>query len=354
MPDKFNRDMLMVARGARGFTQGELAKKAGVTQALISKIENGLTVDPTSETVSSIAAALNYPEEFFYSSEKPHGLPPFHFRKRASLGSKALAKIEADINIRRIHLDRLLKSFEVQAAKEFPIIDLEKHQWSARDAAQYIRGHWMVPRGPIENLTAVVERAGAVVIQINFETPKLDALSFRLPGMPPLIFMNSSVPGDRYRFSLAHEIAHLTCHNHSEGEETMEEQADEFAAELLMPAKEVRPYLTFPTLPKFGGAKEFWKVSIKSLIVQAYRLKVITPNLYTRLNVQYSKAGYAKFGEPFPIPIEQPSILSQAIAHHMRKLAYSPEEMAKLLMLSKEEFLTTYTERPRLRLVGGT
>jgi Zn-dependent peptidase ImmA (M78 family)/DNA-binding XRE family transcriptional regulator len=354
MTERFNRDMLMVARAARGFTQDELAKQAGVTQALISKIENGLTLDPTSDTVSALARALEFPEDFFYSSEKPHGLPPFHFRKRASLGSKALAKIEADINIRRIHLDRLLKSFELLASKEFPLIDLDKNQWSPRDAAQHIRGRWLLPRGPVENLTAAVEAAGAIVIQIDFGTSKLDALSFRLPGMPPLIFMNSVVPGDRYRFSLAHEVAHLVCHNHPETDEAMEEQADEFAAELLMPAAEVRSYLTYPTLPKFGASKQYWKVSIKALIVQASRLKVITPNLYTRLNVQYSKAGYGKFGEPFPIAVEKPSTLAQAISHHMRKLGYSPEEMAKLLMLTKEDFLGTYTERPHLRLIGKT
>lgn len=352
MTKVFNRDMLMVARGARGFTQGELANKAGVTQALISKIENGLTVDPTLDTVAALSRALSFPEDFFYSTEKPHGLPPFHFRKRASLGSKALAKIEAEINIRRIHLDRLLKSFELQNTKEFPLIDLEKNQWSPREAAQHIRGHWMLPRGPIDNLTTVVERAGAIVIQIDFGTPKLDALSFRLPGIPPLIFINSVVPGDRYRFSLAHEVGHLACHNHPETDETMEEQADEFAAELLMPSKEVRSYISYPTLSKLGRSKQYWKVSIKALIVQASRLSVITPSQYTGLNVQYSKAGYGKFGEPFPIPVERASTLSQAISHHMRTLGYSPEEMAKLLMLTNEEFLSTYTERPRLRLVG--
>ncbi len=71
-----------------------------------------------------------------------------------------------------------------------------------------------------------------------------------------------------------------------------------------------------------------------------------------RLNVQYSKAGYGKFGEPFPLPVEKPSTLSEAIAHHMKKLRYSPDDMARLLMLTKDEFVSQYTERPRLRLVG--
>ncbi|MDP8993402.1 MAG: XRE family transcriptional regulator [Pseudomonadota bacterium] len=351
MTETFNRDMLQLARAARGLTQGGLAARAGVTQALISKLENGLTLDPTGETVGEIARALNFPVRFFYAPERPHGLPPFHYRRRASLGARALAKIEADINIRRMHLARLLRSYEVEAHREFPIIDLERHQWSPRDAAQHIRGYWSIPRGPINNLTQIVENVGAIIVQIDFGTPKLDALSFRLPGMPPLIFMNSTVPGDRYRFTLAHELAHLILHHHPETDEEMESQADEFAAELLMPAREIKPYLVSPSLGKLARVKPYWKVSIKALIVQAHRLKTITPSQYTGLNVNYSKAGYARFGEPFPIAIERPSRLSDAVQHHLRRLGYSIGEIADLLMIHPEEFQELYTEQPRLRLV---
>lgn len=350
MTKVFNRAMLEVARAARGFTQGELATKAGVTQALISKLENGLTVDPTAETVAAISEALGFPPTLLYSEERPHGLPPFHYRRRAKLGKKALSKIEADINIRRIHLTRLLKSYEAQSARDFPVVDLERHQWTPKDAAQHLRGHWLIPRGPIENLTRVAESAGAIIVQIDFGTSLLDALSFRLPGLPPLIFMNSTVPGDRYRFTLAHEIAHLVMHHHPESDEAMEAQADEFAAELLMPAREIRPYLANPSLGKLARVKSYWKVSIKALIVQCARLKLITPRQYTGLNVNYSKAGYSK-GEPFPIDLEKPSILSEAVRFHLEDLRYSVDEIASLLMLQPEEFLAMYTERPRLRLV---
>jgi Zn-dependent peptidase ImmA (M78 family) len=249
-----------------------------------------------------------------------------------------------------MHLARLLQSFELPAKQDFPMIDLAKEQWSPQRAAQVLRGYWLIPRGPIDNLTEVVERAGAIVVQINFETHLLDALSFKLPGMPPLIFMNSSVPGDRYRFTLAHELAHLILHNHPAGDEEMETEADEFAAEFLMPAKEVRPYIAGPSLGRLGRAKAYWKVSIKALIVQAHRLKLITPSQYTGLNVNYSKAGYSR-GEPFPIPVEKPSVLSQAIRHHLEMLRYSIDDMASLLMITAQEFQAIYTELPRLRLV---
>jgi Zn-dependent peptidase ImmA (M78 family)/DNA-binding XRE family transcriptional regulator len=349
MSGSFNRAMFSVARASRGFTQSELAKAAGVTQALISKIESGLTPDPSDETVAALAAALRMPPSFLVSAERPHGMPQFHYRKRAKLGRKALDMIEAHINIRRIHASRLFQSYEITADR-FPVIDLEAMQWTPQQAAQHIRGLWLLPRGPVDNLTEAVERAGAVVIQIDFGTSLLDALSFRIPGLPPLIFMNSNMPGERYRFTLAHELAHLILHNSPETDENMEAQADQFAGELLMPSKEIKPYLVSPNLGSLARVKPYWKVSIKALIYQCQKLKLITPNQYTGLMVNYSKAGYAR-GEPFPVAVEQPSALASALSYHLSTLGHSVEELAALLMMETEEFLETYSARPRLRLV---
>jgi len=356
MVGQFNRAMLSMARSARGFTQSELAKLAGVTQALISKLESGLTVDPSQETFEAIAKALRVPVGFLLSDERPHGLPQFHYRKRAKLGRKALDAVEAQMNIRRIHAARLFKSYEPDAER-FPAIDLENMGWTPQQAAQHIRGLWMLPRGPIENLTEAIEANGAVVIQIDFGTSLLDAMSFRIPGLPPLIFMNKDMPGERYRFTLAHELAHLLLHNQPETDEIMETQADEFAGEFLMPAKEIRPYLTSPSLGSLARVKPYWKVSIKALCVQCIRLKMITPNQYTGLMVNYSKARYGKFGEPFPIPVETPSALGAAIAYHLGPLGYTIEEMAALLMMESGEFRETYSPQPtnpppRLRIVN--
>lgn len=356
MIGQFNRAMLSLARAARGLTQSELAKSARVTQALISKLESGLTVDPSQETLEAISLALRVPVAFLVSDEKPHGMPQFHYRKRAKLGRKALDLIEAQINIRRIHAARLFKSYEPDAER-FPAIDLTNSGWTPQQAAQSVRGLWMLPRGPIDNLTAAIEDNGAVVIQIDFGTSLLDALSFRIPGLPPLIFINNDMPGERYRFTLAHELAHLLLHNQPETDENMEAQADEFAAELLLPAKEIRPYLVSPSLGSLARVKPYWKVSIKALCVQCIRLKIITPNQYTGLMVNYSKARYGRFGEPFPIPVETPSALGAAVAYHIKTLGYSAEEMAALLMMESEEFRQIYspptpTTQPRLRIVN--
>ena len=138
----------------------------------------------------------------------------------------------------------------------------------------------------------------------------------------------------------------------------METEADEFAAEFLMPMKEIRPQLAYPSLGKLARVKAHWKVSIKSLIVQAHRLKLITPSQYIGLNVNYSKAGYGRNGEPFPIALEKPFILASMVRFHLNDLGYSVGEMANLLLLEPKELIEIYgpfnpprPDKPKLMLV---
>jgi Zn-dependent peptidase ImmA (M78 family)/DNA-binding XRE family transcriptional regulator len=347
--EKFNRDMVQLARGARGLTQEEVARASGVTQALISRFENGFDV-PSEDVLLSLSKALRFPRAFFFEESKTLGLPQYHYRKRAKLGARTLQKIEAETNIRRMHVQKLTRSFEIGHRVATPVIDLDLAQLTPQQAAQQLRGYWTIPRGPIDDLTGIVENAGIVIIPIDFGTHLLDALSFRIPGVQPLVFMNSNVPGDRYRFTLAHELAHLILHNSPMSDDKMEEEADRFAAEFLMPALEIRPYLKSPSLGTLGRIKGLWRVSIKALIFNAFQLKLITPSQYRGLNVNYSKAGYSR-GEPFPIELEKPKLLSEMISYHMTTLAYSMREMARFLLLEVDEFQELYIERKPLRLV---
>lgn len=51
------REQIIALRAKRGLTQGAMAKKMGVTQATLSRIENGVT-HPTLKTLTSIAEVL--------------------------------------------------------------------------------------------------------------------------------------------------------------------------------------------------------------------------------------------------------------------------------------------------------
>lgn len=55
--------MIRELREKRGWTQTELARRAGVKQGVLSDIETGTTRDPRVGTLSAIANALEVPIE---------------------------------------------------------------------------------------------------------------------------------------------------------------------------------------------------------------------------------------------------------------------------------------------------
>ncbi len=120
MSGTFNRANVLRGPSRPRIYAKRAAKAAGVTQGLISQLESGLTVDPSGETLHDLASALRVPIAFLLSSERPHGMPQFHYRKRAKLGRRALEMIEAQINIRRIHAARLLQGYDIEADR-FPL-----------------------------------------------------------------------------------------------------------------------------------------------------------------------------------------------------------------------------------------
>lgn len=348
--ETFNPDMLRLARDVMEFTQSKLAKEAGFTQAFVSKLEHGLITQPSDESMEAISKALKFPPSFFMQRERAVGFPHFHYRKRSRLGAKSLAKIGGIINIRRMHIAKLLRSFEDEVGKPIPQIDLDESGLTPEKVAERAREYWMLPRGPIADVTQVIEDAGGIVVLSGFGTDLLDGVSFRSEGLPPLFFMNRDVPGDRFRFSLAHELGHMIMHSGPDDDEKMESEAHRFAAAFLMPASEIKPYLHPAKFEKFGRVKAYWKVSIASLIRRSKDLKLITDSQYRSMSIKYNKV--FKGSEPLPIAVETPTRLKQIVSFHTDTLSYSTEDLAEMLSITPAHAQRLYgTSRGGLKLI---
>ena len=345
---RFNREMLALARDARELTQEDLAQVSGVSQSLISKAEHGL-FEPSEEALSKLADALGFPVSFFTQAARRIGLPHFHARQRARVPAKSLARIEAMINIRRQHVGRLSRSFEHSIAKPIPQIDLDEKGLTPESVATRLREYWLVPRGPVASVTEIIEQAGGIVILGRFGTDLLDGLSFRSDGLPPLFFMNRDVTGDRFRMSLARELGHVVMHAIPEDDQKMEREASRFAAAFLMPTQDVRAYLADAKITNLARVKAFWKVPISDLIDRAFELKLMTDYQHKTITAQYNKT--FKDAEPVPIALETPERLQSMVRYHLHDLKYSVEELAKLLCVREDYVQQAYLGRPRLRVV---
>jgi Zn-dependent peptidase ImmA (M78 family) len=154
---------------------------------------------------------------------------------------------------------------------------------------------------------------------------------------------------------MAHELGHLICHYHQAlPAEATEEEADEFAAEFLMPAKDIRGYLGNISIDGLAHLKPQWKVSMAALLRHAHRLGRISAHRYKMLQIKMSSLGY-KTREPDELPAEKVSVLRDIIGLYQTELEYSDEETAKLVHLPVQRFRATFkgevATEARLRLV---
>jgi Zn-dependent peptidase ImmA (M78 family) len=136
----------------------------------------------------------------------------------------------------------------------------------------------------------------------------------------------------------------------------MEGEADEFAAEFLMPARDIKPYLTSVSLPKLASLKPYWRVAMSALLRRASDLGTITPRTKQYLWTQMGMRGYRKH-EPVSIPSEEPTLLKELLDFHRENLGHGPEELAKIMRVKESELLESYLQNgtlggQRLRLVN--
>jgi Zn-dependent peptidase ImmA (M78 family) len=255
-------------------------------------------------------------------------LPVRYHRKRLSLATKVLDRIHAEITIRSLHLERLLRSTELRTDFDVPRIDADTMDEDVESVAAEVRAHWRLPPGRIPNLVEVVESAGIIVVPCDFRAGDVDAVGFRpRPDASPLMFVNAALPTDRLRFTLAHELGHLVMHHVPTAD--MEAQADRFAAEFLMPAKQIRHQLQAVSLPILASLKPVWRVSMGALLMRAKHLRTVTAGRYHALWREMASHGFRR-REPAESDLspEAPTILRDLIGYHRKALGYTPQQLA--------------------------
>jgi Zn-dependent peptidase ImmA (M78 family)/transcriptional regulator with XRE-family HTH domain len=349
---RFNTEMLILARESRGYTQKAFAERVGISQGELSKIETGLRA-PSKEVVQKFAASLGYSPKLLYMAERYWGANTdcAYYRKRKSASLQNVRQGLAIANIRRIQISRLLISGAVELSldKQFKRMDIEENPGGAIAIARTVRAMWCLPPGPVMDLTRTIEDAGGIVFRSGFGSTKIDALCQWVQGLPPMFFVNEDIPCDRMRWTLAHELGHIIMHHIPT--ENIEREANEFAAEFLMPAKEIKPYLSDLSLAKLASLKPHWKVSMNALLKRACDLATITERQRSYLWTQMGSLGY-RTNEPIPLPQEEPALVKEILEVHQTQLGFSYRELAELMFMDEQEMKAEYAvPKTRLRLI---
>jgi Zn-dependent peptidase ImmA (M78 family) len=191
----------------------------------------------------------------------------------------------------------------------------------------------------VKNLVTVIESAGGVAFKFPFGTSDIDAISQWPDGSPPLFFINSSVDADRARFSLAHELGHMVMHQQMT--ETAEEEANRFAAEFLMPAKDIRQDLYGMSIERASNLKPFWRVSMAAIIKRSYDLGCMTKDRYASMFGCLSRLGFRR-REPNPIATEEPKLVQKLVEAHVQQKNFSKKDFARMLHIYENEVEEMY------------
>jgi Zn-dependent peptidase ImmA (M78 family)/transcriptional regulator with XRE-family HTH domain len=348
-----NPKMIVLAREYRGINQEELAQNISITQGYLSKIEKGLLL-ANEEVLERLCATLKLDAKFF--SKKGDIFPPnLYYRKKTKTPQRTLNKIEAEMNIHRLNIHELLTSIDIDT-QPLGNFDLEEHL-DPKLVARKVRQLWGIPSGPINNLYSIIERKGVVMVSFDFESLDIDGRSMFTDKKQPIIFVNSSKPMCRQRFTVAHELGHLLMHigNSISEERDIEKEANIFANEFLIPEMDLRKQiLTGLTLHGLADLKRYWKVSMQAILYKAHSSKIITDYNHKNLLFETIKLKI-KSKEPAELDpeIENPGLLKALIKLHLNDLEFSVNELATLMGFLPEEFMKKYTdeEPKKLRMV---
>lgn len=346
---EFNPEMLVLAREARGLTQTELSVRLGVSQSKVSKLEDGL-LDLCEDTAARLPEALGFPVTFFYLPGRRQSASPTFYRKHATLETSILKPSVAKMDIVQRNLQKLFSSVEPVELK-LPYIDPEEIPGGAAEVARRVRRCLRIADGPIRNLTEVLEEAGLLVVPFDFGTRKIDGCGDFLDGVP-VVFLNRNVSAVRWRFTLAHELAHLVMHRTPTERDVEEEQANIFAGEFLMPEADIKSSLLPISIDRLARLKLHWRVSMQALLKRAARLGLITERTERYYFMIMSKMGIREV-EPHEnaIPREVPSLLRDLIETNQRVLSLSESGMASHLTIAESDFAEWYSLRPSLRVI---
>jgi Zn-dependent peptidase ImmA (M78 family)/DNA-binding XRE family transcriptional regulator len=293
------------ARELKGITQSALAKCAGVSQAAVAQVEAGEFI-ASDDLCAAIARCLSQPIRFFQQEPAQEiDTGSLLFRSHASMSKR-------DMNASYRYAQTAFELFMRmrRRVRAIPVKIVASAGCSPQAAAQQARAALgLEPDAAVPHLLNLLEWHGVIAVVVP-DLPSRDAFSVWVEELP-IMALSANRSGDRARLSVSHELGHLILHKGVSRLEVDESEADDFAAEFLMPAEAMIRAIRPPfTLSSLAALKPHWRVSIQALIRRANDLEIISHRQYRYLFEQLSSVGW-RMKEPVPIEPEKPRAFRQ-------------------------------------------
>jgi Zn-dependent peptidase ImmA (M78 family)/transcriptional regulator with XRE-family HTH domain len=299
---------LLRLRLLEGASQEELASDLNLPQSQISRIERRVQ-EPSADVLDRYSKRFGCTVGFLTAPTDVLTTRPW-LRAYADAPKRTVDQQVADVEMATeviCDLDlRLLPDKLPAAQRDFS--DPEEIEQLAVDT-RVIAG--LDETGACDSVIRRAERLGCVVIPMAGELGRHLGMSVRSNGIPVICAARHSestlspLPGDRQRFTVAHELGHLVLHSamgppsNSEEATVVERQAHRFAGAFLAPGDALVESLEERgggrvTLSTLAVLKGDWGMSIKALVMRFRALGVINEAKARSLHKQISARGWTK------------------------------------------------------------
>lgn len=335
---------LQRARKAAGLSLRELGERIGLSHASIKKYEDGVAM-PSSEVLIRLARALEVRSEYFFRPDRV-ALGKIEYRKRSSLPKKRLEAITHEVIDqieRRIELESLFPKPPVQAfsgVEGLPTHVTELGQ--IEDIADAVRAAWNLGLNPIPDLIDLFEMRGirVFVTKKNVEG-KFDGLATLVNDMP-VVVVDGQWPGDRQRFTLAHELGHLILEGRLAGELNEEHACHRFAGAFLFPKtsalEELGQHRRALEIKELALLKEEFGLSMSAILYRARDLEIISQAYREELARLFSFKKWNR-KEPGPAcPAEKAHVFEQLVFHALAEDYIGESKAAELMNMPLQQF----------------
>lgn len=350
---------LKLARIAAGLSLRDLEARIDrrVTAQAIGKYERNESV-PSSGVLMALASALDVSVDYLVGDENLT-LEGIEFRKKEIVGRRQQARVEAII-LRQLERYLVVEDLLGLPSTDWnPPYDAPYHvaeMAETESAAQGLRSAWGLGLDPIPNMVELLEVRSIKVMAMDLG--EVDGLTARVhrPGRlaTRVVVVNSTHTGERQRFTLAHELAHIVIEVVPQLK--AEDAAQRFAGAFLMPAQSLRSEIgrhrTSVSLGELFDLKAVFRVSVQALTHRCRDLGIINNAMHQRLFTEFARRGWRSppYNEPSTTRPERTTRFERLCFRALAESAISAAKAAELVGVAVHELDQMMDEPPDARV----